>query len=270
MTWTPEREGNWLFHCHIMHHVSPERRLSASAAAGRAITTPTSRPDASAGMAGMMLGVTVVGPAATPPSSAPSDVGAPRKLTLVMARDPAGSASLIRLRAERRRRPAGADVGPRLVARPGARAAPQRAGRDHASSISSARAPRSTGTAWSSRATTTACTAGAAVGPAPRADDRAGGSFVVRFTPPRTGTFIYHTHLHDERQLPSGLYGPMIVVDAGRDVRSGDRSRAGDRRAAASTRPRRTCSIPATPVVLNGERGAAVRLEGGRSVIACG
>ena len=22
MTWTPERAGNWLFHCHIMHHVS--------------------------------------------------------------------------------------------------------------------------------------------------------------------------------------------------------------------------------------------------------
>ena len=31
MTWTPEREGNWLFHCHIMHHVSPERRLAPPA-----------------------------------------------------------------------------------------------------------------------------------------------------------------------------------------------------------------------------------------------
>ncbi len=31
MTWTPEREGNWLFHCHIMHHVSPERRLTPRA-----------------------------------------------------------------------------------------------------------------------------------------------------------------------------------------------------------------------------------------------
>jgi FtsP/CotA-like multicopper oxidase with cupredoxin domain len=42
-----------------------------------------------------------------------------------------------------------------------------------------------------------------------------GGTFVVRFTPPRTGTFMYHTHVHDERQLPLGLYGPMIVVDEG-------------------------------------------------------
>jgi FtsP/CotA-like multicopper oxidase with cupredoxin domain len=40
-----------------------------------------------------------------------------------------------------------------------------------------------------------------------------GTSFVVRFTPPRNGTFIYHTHLHDYRQLSSGLYGPLIVAD---------------------------------------------------------
>ena len=41
-----------------------------------------------------------------------------------------------------------------------------------------------------------------------------GGSFVVRFTPPRAGTFIYHTHLHDYRQLSSGLYGPLIVTNS--------------------------------------------------------
>ena len=43
----------------------------------------------------------------------------------------------------------------------------------------------------------------------------AGGRFVVRFTPPRAGTFIYHTHLHDHRQLSSGLYGAMIVIEPG-------------------------------------------------------
>src|SRR4030095_4560155 len=42
-----------------------------------------------------------------------------------------------------------------------------------------------------------------------------GRSFVVRFTPPRAGTFIYHTHLHDYRQLSSGLYGAVIVTEAG-------------------------------------------------------
>ncbi len=42
-----------------------------------------------------------------------------------------------------------------------------------------------------------------------------GATFVVRFTPPRAGTFIYHTHLHDYRQLPAGLYGPLIVTEPG-------------------------------------------------------
>jgi FtsP/CotA-like multicopper oxidase with cupredoxin domain len=42
-----------------------------------------------------------------------------------------------------------------------------------------------------------------------------GGSFRVRFTPPRSGTFIYHTHLNDEVQLGGGLYGPLIVLEPG-------------------------------------------------------
>ncbi len=42
-----------------------------------------------------------------------------------------------------------------------------------------------------------------------------GERFTVHITPPRTGTFIYHTHLHDYRQLSSGLYGPLIVVEPG-------------------------------------------------------
>jgi FtsP/CotA-like multicopper oxidase with cupredoxin domain len=42
-----------------------------------------------------------------------------------------------------------------------------------------------------------------------------GKSFCVRFTPPRAGTFIYHTHFDDELQLGRGLYGPLIVLDPG-------------------------------------------------------
>jgi FtsP/CotA-like multicopper oxidase with cupredoxin domain len=39
-----------------------------------------------------------------------------------------------------------------------------------------------------------------------------GSSFVARMKPPRAGTFIYHTHWHDESQLTNGLYGPLIVL----------------------------------------------------------
>jgi len=42
-----------------------------------------------------------------------------------------------------------------------------------------------------------------------------GDSFVVRFTPPRSGTFMYHTHMDDARQERAGMVGPLIVRDRG-------------------------------------------------------
>ena len=42
-----------------------------------------------------------------------------------------------------------------------------------------------------------------------------GTSFVARMTPPRAGTFIYHTHWHDASQLTNGMYGPLIVLPPG-------------------------------------------------------
>jgi len=43
-----------------------------------------------------------------------------------------------------------------------------------------------------------------------------GDSFVARFTPPRAGTFIYHTHVDELRQQPAGLSGVLVVVDPAR------------------------------------------------------
>jgi len=43
---------------------------------------------------------------------------------------------------------------------------------------------------------------------------------VARFTPPRAGTFIYHSHIDDVRQLSSGLYGPLIVLEPGQSFDS--------------------------------------------------
>ena len=44
---------------------------------------------------------------------------------------------------------------------------------------------------------------------------RPGQSFVAKMTPPRAGTFIYHTHWHKDVQLAGGLYGPLIVLEPG-------------------------------------------------------
>ena len=38
-------------------------------------------------------------------------------------------------------------------------------------------------------------------------------SFTVEITPPRAGTFMYHSHSNEEFQITSGLYGALIVLD---------------------------------------------------------
>ena len=45
-----------------------------------------------------------------------------------------------------------------------------------------------------------------------------GGTFAAEFTPPRSGTFPYHSHLHEMRQIGSGMYGALLVTDGPRDL----------------------------------------------------
>ena len=42
-----------------------------------------------------------------------------------------------------------------------------------------------------------------------------GDSFEIRITPPRPGSYMYHTHVNDVRQQSAGLYGAFIVLDEG-------------------------------------------------------
>jgi FtsP/CotA-like multicopper oxidase with cupredoxin domain len=42
-----------------------------------------------------------------------------------------------------------------------------------------------------------------------------GDSFVAAFTPPRSGTFMYHAHMDEGLQIGSGAYGPLLVVEPG-------------------------------------------------------
>jgi manganese oxidase len=44
---------------------------------------------------------------------------------------------------------------------------------------------------------------------------RPGDSLTVRFTPPRAGTFMYHSHFNEDAQINSGLYGAIVVLEPG-------------------------------------------------------
>jgi FtsP/CotA-like multicopper oxidase with cupredoxin domain len=42
-----------------------------------------------------------------------------------------------------------------------------------------------------------------------------GASFAVRIQPPRSGTFMYHTHMDETDQLVQGMVGPLLVLEPG-------------------------------------------------------
>ena len=207
MTWTPEREGNWLFHCHIMSHVSPERRLSDhSGPHGNGHASH----DNSAGMAGMIMGITVRGPAVGPAPGHATEPRSVRKLQLVMAKGTAGPGPSFGFQLSGD----GIASVPDRVSTPGPTLVLRRNEPVEITLVN--RLGESTAVHWHGMELESVYDgvhgwSGIDRRLAPMIEPE--GSFVVRFTPPRTGTFMYHTHVHDERQLPLGLYGPMVVID---------------------------------------------------------
>jgi FtsP/CotA-like multicopper oxidase with cupredoxin domain len=212
MEWTPEREGNWLFHCHIMRHVAPMRRLPADASHASVQVHEMSAGhhdmnDPSLGMAGMVLGITVWPAAGGAPMPAPAT--AVRRLTMVLGADHAAGVTMgVALReggqsseAVRLSAP-----GPPLVLRRG----------EPVEIVVENRLDESTSIHWHGMEVESLYDgvhgwSGVSGRTAPLIAP--GASFVVRLTPSRAGTFIYHTHLHDYRQLSAGLYGALVVTE---------------------------------------------------------
>jgi FtsP/CotA-like multicopper oxidase with cupredoxin domain len=88
-----------------------------------------------------------------------------------------------------------------------------------------------------------------------------GGTFVVRFTPPRAGTFMYHTHAHDTRQLASGLYGAIVVLEPGEQFDPGrDHVLLLGMEGTKDTAPQKYDRFP---VVVNGSRTTQLTLKAG-------
>jgi FtsP/CotA-like multicopper oxidase with cupredoxin domain len=252
MTWIPERAGNWLFHCHVLHHVSRDRRLAEGGAEAHhgsgAHTHSTHDDDASAGMAGMVIGVTVRN--GTPPAADHVQTAAPRKLVLAMQRAPTANGerqSTGFVLSEGTPSPAAAVTpGPAIILR-----------RDEPVEITLVNhLTEPTAIHWHGIELDSFYDgvhgySGQGRRVTPMIDP--GSTFVVRFTPPRAGTFIYHTHVHDYRQLSSGLYGPLIVMDRDETFDpAGDHVIVIGRSGLASDEP----SLLTEPdsVVINGER----------------
>ena len=57
LSWLPERSGKWLFHCHVLFHISPALRQTPDIPGAH-----HEEHNASRHMAGLVLGITVIQP----------------------------------------------------------------------------------------------------------------------------------------------------------------------------------------------------------------
>lgn len=216
VTWVPERAGNWLFHCHFAAHLLP---TSALADGGRGIfvahgTEPAASHEehAMSGMAGLVLGVTVH-PRGRATMAEPARDR--RRLRLVAVQDsgfPENAPSLrFRLEDGRVSAEAGPGFSPPIDLRRGEPVS--------ITVVNTLREP--TAVHWHGMELESVYDgvpgfSGGTTRIAPVIAP--GDSFEARFTPPRAGTFIYHSHLDEPRQHRAGLLGALIV----RDARDGD------------------------------------------------
>jgi manganese oxidase len=206
MSWTPERGGYWLFHCHVPLHVAPHMPLDSSAPRAQ---SAASMSHAMNDMGGLVLGIYVRGDA-----SAPVGAGAVRKLRLALSNDTAissgGTGYHFGLDHPDARAQAGIGIGPNpvLLIRRG-----EATEITVVNGLSLTTAVHWHGIELESYYDGTAGFGGTPgrIAPAIAPAD----SFVARFTAPRAGTFIYHTHVDELDQEPAGLAGILIVLEPG-------------------------------------------------------
>jgi Putative multicopper oxidases len=210
MTWMPERTGNWLFHCHMLSHISPVE--SAPKEVGSDMSSSSSAHAQNMGMNGMVMGITVL-PGATPQPTSEAATGV-RKLQLVISDNP-GKIPFYSLALNDLAKPSTQDekkppslLGPPIFLTRGEAAEVEVKNQSSSSTVIHWHGMQLESyydgvAGWTG--------SGQQITPAVAP----GTSFVARMTPPRAGTFIYHTHWHDSVQLLNGLYGPLIVLEPG-------------------------------------------------------
>ncbi len=217
MTWVPEREGNWLFHCHFQGHTIPHRPLGTGNEPQHEVSA---RRDAHAGggherhaltgMGGLMLGIIVGGRSPEENERAVSR----RHLRLVAIQDSGYPASLpsLRFRLEElgvATRDAGPGFSPPIEVERGQPVSIMVVNR-----MSEPTAVHWHGIELESYYDGVAGFGGARGRVSPIIAPR--DSFEARFTPPRAGTFMYHSHVNEPRQHKAGLAGALIVRDGAR------------------------------------------------------
>lgn len=220
LTWTPEKIGNWLFHCHFQLHLLPPVPLDVAPDRPLAVRQQGAPHDhanhAMTGMSGLVMSVAV---APKPGDAQPAmDAAGRRQVRLVAIEDPGfpDTAPSMRFILEEgaERRDAGVGFSPPLDLVRGEPVAITVVNR-----LATSTSVHWHGMELDSYYDGVAGVSGVGTRLAPMIAPR--DSFTALFTPPRAGTFIYHSHVDEPRTHRAGMLGAMIVRNAG-DARDDD------------------------------------------------
>jgi manganese oxidase len=209
ISWKPTHPGNWIFHCHLLQHFEPN--LSHQVAEVTKDDAIGAEHEAT-GMAGLVVGIQIK--SVEPPTTASPPPAPARRLTLIVSpgTESEGSRHPIHLEIKDGESSVGtaqgSELGPTLVLHRG-----ESAEINVVNQLASPTAIHWHGIELDSYYDGVVGFGGDSREVTPPI--ASGTSFLVRMTPPRTGTFIYHTHWHDVDQLTHGLYGPLIVLEPG-------------------------------------------------------
>jgi manganese oxidase len=209
MNWTPERPGHWLMHCHMTIHMMQPESLAGYP------TTMAYTPE-NAGMGGLVLGIDVLPSAHTETTHHPSkNSAAPvHKFRLLVRERPGTARSFAGFGYDLSE--TGHDTRPNAIPPVGNPIVLTRGEPAEIEVVNQLREPTTVhwhGIELESPYDGVADWSGTAAQTTPPIAP--GASFVARMTPPRAGTFIYHSHWHEQRQLGEGLTGPVIVLEPG-------------------------------------------------------
>lgn len=209
LRWVPERPGHWLAHCHVPDHFAARGPLGTIAAPDAARHADHAR----GGMGGMVVGIEVAARRGVP--HARDDATRPRALRLLV-RDALGGTDAVPLHAYALHAPGTPEPPPDsgITASPVldlVRGEPVRI-----TVVNRLRVP--TAVHWHGielDAYYDGVPGFSGVGRRTTPMIAPGDSFEVRFTPPRAGTFIYHTHADEVRQQAAGLAAALVVREPG-------------------------------------------------------
>jgi len=209
LAWQAARPGNWVFHCHYAVHISNYVTLDTKGGVLDSSAAAHHHSDRPHQMFGLVAGITVT------PGGAAAAVAAPDRVLRIEQRERSRvygdqpGLSFVASEGGKSLVPDSMPVpGPMLVLERGKRVQVTIVNRSeeqaavHWHGIELESYPDGV-PGWSG--------AGKAVLPAIAPHD----SLTVSWTPPRAGSFMYHSHFNEARQMGGGLYGPIVVLEPG-------------------------------------------------------